>query len=335
MAREVELQFHEIRENYNPGFDRLGELGFGKIIVRSFLNNGISGGLLFKSRYFRTVYPGFDDILKQNKNRKFQFWGWLIARNYDWLASSEKYDTGFRNGKRVMVRKLDIFDPRIREMVVAVFKEMAGLGVDGILIQDDLSIKSDEGFTENGMRAFTGASGVPAKEKLMMESGSPYNLKWIEIKKKVIRGLLDNIISGCRSVNPDIRIGINVFYESLILAKQSREWHSQDIESIAGSDVDLIYLMMYHRQMKNELKLGKSRIRELFRQGIERAYRVGGDRIVVKMETFDWSRGEIIPLEEMREFIRLIPGQIKHICFTPVKGAEESYLKGLLTAARN
>lgn len=334
-AREIELQFHEVKEFYDPEFNELHNAGFSKIIVRSFLNDGKDGGLLFENDSFRVAYPGFSKILKKNKKRKFELWGWLITRNYDWLENNKLYDTGFINGEKQRINKLDLFDPEARKSVIRVFRSMVKLGVEGILIQDDLSIKSDEGFSLIGMKTFTDASGVPAKEKLMMDSGSPYNIKWIKIKKKIINELLSEIVKECKSVNPDILIGVNVFYEASIQKKYGNEWHSQDLEGITGSGVDLIYLMMYHRQMKRELKIGSNKIKQLFSEGIKNAYRIAGDRLVVKMETYDWKKGEIIPLKEMEEFIDLIPEKIKRICFTPVKNAGMRYLSRLRKAAEN
>ncbi|MCK5221302.1 MAG: hypothetical protein KAR14_06970 [Candidatus Aminicenantes bacterium] len=333
--REIELQFHEVKEYYDPDFNKLHNAGFDKIIVRSFLSNGKGGGLLFENDSFRVAYPGFSKIVKKNRKRKFKLWGWLITRNYNWFENKNLYDTGFVEGEKQRIRKLDLFDPKVRKLVIGVFKSMAELGVDGILIQDDLSIKSNEGFSNIGMKTFSDASGVPAKEKLMMDSGSPYNLKWIKIKKKIINEFLAEIVRECKSVNPAIKIGVNVFYEASIQKRNSNEWHSQDLAGIAGTGVDLIYLMMYHRQMKKELKLGSGKIKILFSEGIENAYKIAGDRLVLKLETYDWNKGEIIPLKEMVEFIDLIPAKIKHICFTPVKNAGTEYLKGLQKEAEN
>ncbi len=333
--REIELQYHEVKEKYNPDFNELWSAGFGKIIVRSFLNNKKEGGLLFENGQFRVAYPGFSRIVKKNNKRKFSLWGWLITRNYSWLDNSDLYDTEYIDHKRKKIKKLDIFDPEIRNKISKVFRDLTKLGVEGILIQDDLSIKSNEGFSLKGMKTFSDISGVPAREKLMMDSGSPYNLKWIKIKKKVIAALRNKIIKECRAINPDIKIGINVFYEASLFARKSNEWHSQDLKEIVDSDVDYIYLMMYHRQMKRELKYGIHRIKKLFKKGIENAVMLAGDRLVVKMETYDWNKRELIPVGEMEEFIKLIPENVKRICFTPAKNGDLKYFKRILKAAKN
>lgn len=205
--------------------------------------------------------------------------------------------------------------------------------MEGILIQDDLSFMSDEGFSDKGLQMFSKESRVPAKEKLMMESGSPYNLKWISIKKKIINKLLVDIIKECKEVNTDIKIGINVYYEAAVHRSKGNEWHSQDIAGIAETDVDHIYLMMYHRQMKKELKLSNKKIKNLFLQGIKYALGIAGDRLVVKLETWDWKKNTLIPIQEMEEYIGLIPKNVRSVCFTPVKNADMNYLKKLVRAA--
>jgi len=334
-SREVELQFHEVKKEYNPDFNKLNEVGFSKIIVRAFLNNMKKGGILFKNKYFKMAYPGFSNIMKKNKNRNFLFWGWLISKNYDWQEDKNNFDKKYYKGRSVQIRKLDLFNPKVRKMVASVFQSITKLGVDGILIQDDLVFKSNEGFSKRGMKMFSELSRVPAMEKLMMKSGSPYNIKWIEIKKSIINKLLKKIIRDCKMINPKIKIGINIYYEASILKKESDEWHSQNLKRIADTGIDFIYLMMYHRQMKRELKFDKEKMKILFRKGIEYAYMIAGDKLVVKMETFDWKSKRIIPIEEMKEYIRLIPKKVKRICFTPVKNASIKYLEELYDVSKN
>ncbi len=334
-GRDVELQFHQVKSVYSPDFNELEKEGFSKIIVRSFLNDGFNGGLLFRNDIFRVAYPGFNKIVEQNKKRKFSLWGWLISRNYDWLQNDRLYDSKFSKGHRSKIRKLNLFLPVVREKVIAVFRKLTESGVEGILIQDDLSFGSNEGFSDRALHVFAQESGVPAKEKLMMNSGSPYNLKWIKIKNSVINEFLSDIVKECKNINPKIKIGINIYYEASIQKQKGNEWHSQDLEAISGTGVDHIYLMMYHRQMKRELRKGKEKIKALFTNGIHRALKISGDRLVVKLETWDWQKNEIIPIKEMEEYIALIPRKVKRICFTPVKNADMNYLRQLLEAAKN
>ena len=334
-GREVELQFHEVKSVYDPDFNELKKEGFSKIIVRSFLNDEFDGGLLFRNDIFKVAYPGFNKIVQQNKKRKFSLWGWLISRNYNWLQNDILYDSKFSKGQRSKIRKLNLFLPVVREKVIAAFKNLAESGVEGILIQDDLSFASNEGFSDRALHVFTEESGVPAKEKLMIKSGTPYNLRWIKIKQRIINEFLTDIVKQCKNINPNIKIGINVYYEASIQQKKGNEWHSQDLEEIVGTGVDHIYLMMYHRQMKMELRKSKEKIKTLFRNGIHSAFKIAGDRLIVKLETWDWQKKEIIPIKEMEEYIALIPEKVKRICFTPVKNADIKYLRQLFKAAKN
>ncbi len=334
-SREVELQFHEVREEYKINFDKLEKIGVSKIIVRTFVNNNKKGGLLFDNSNFRMIYPAFDKIIKRNKQRNYELWGWLVSRRYDWMRNNNFYDTAFRKGKRIKIKKIDLFNKKAVELVVNLFGELAKKGINGILIQDDYVIKTDEGFSRNGMKIFSSSAFVPAKEKLMMESGTPYNLKWIKIKEKIIKDYISSIVKKCKTIDTEIKIGINLYYESSIFPKKSSEWYSINIEGIAETDIDRIYLMMYHRQMKRELKYKSKVIKELFREGIENALKIVGNRLVVKMETYDWKKRELIPINEMKEYIKLIPSAANKVCFTPVKNADIKYLKGLVDAANN
>lgn len=331
--RNIELQFHEIRDEYkiDPGF--LIDNGIDKVIFRSFSNGNKYRGLLFKNSSFKTLYPGFEK-LSEVFGKRFSFWGWMIARNFNWLERKDLYDVTYsERGKRV-IKKIDIFNPEAREKVTGSFKDLASKGVSGILIQDDLVLRQNEGFSKWGIRQFSKEAKVPAREKLMMDRGTPYNLKWISIKKKAVNSLIGKIVTECKKINPEIKIGINIHYETALNSGFSEEWYSHNLEDIVETGIDLVYLMAYHRQMKRELKVNTGELKEEFRKMAENAYKLAGSGLVVKMEIYDWDKKEVIPLNEMEDFIRLIPPGVKHICFTPVKAGTKEYFRKLFRIVR-
>ena len=88
--------------------------------------------------------------------------------------------------------------------------------------------------------------------------------------------------------------------------------------------------MSYHRQIKKEMKLSEDRNRMLFKKIVEKAYEICKDRLVVKIQVRDWDTDEIIPLVELKNYIRLVPKSIKRICFTPVEIEDFYHIKSLI-----
>ena len=70
--REIELQYHEVKTHYSPDFLKLKKAGFDKVIVRSFLNNGKDGGLLFNNDYFH-LDDRFADYIFLREGQDFIF----------------------------------------------------------------------------------------------------------------------------------------------------------------------------------------------------------------------------------------------------------------------
>ena len=151
--KNIELQFHEIRDEYkiDPGF--LADNGIDKVIFRSFSNGKENGGLLFENSYFRTLYTAIEKLSARFGN-KFSLWGWMIARNFNWLKRKDLYDVTYSEGKKRVIKRIDIFNPEARAKVIGSFKDLASKGVSGILIQDDLVLRQNEGFSKWGLEKF-------------------------------------------------------------------------------------------------------------------------------------------------------------------------------------
>jgi biofilm PGA synthesis lipoprotein PgaB len=207
---------------------------------------------------------------------------------------------------------------------------LASHKIDCILIQDDFILRYNEGFSNWGRAQFAGAAGVPAKEKLMMAAGTPYNLNWKKVKIARLNKVLKLIVRSCKSINSAIKVGMNVYYEAPIRVEDAEAWYSHNLREIAGTGLDYIYLMSYHRQIKDEMKLSETKNRELFKQIVEKAYDICKEKLIVKIQLRDWKTGQRIPAKEVKAYLALVPPQVKRICFTPVTIKDYDYLEEII-----
>lgn len=315
-------------------YKKFAEIGIRKIIVRVFQDEGKSGGLFFNSTLFRTIDTRLETIIAevdaQKQRQTIDLCAWMIARRFSWVSDSNLFDYQYRNGKRESIKKFDIFNPSAINRIVEVFKELAKKNIDAILIQDDLMLRYNEGFSNWGKAAFAGAAGLPANERLMMKKDTPYNLKWQAIKIKQVNKVLASIVTACKSVKPGIKIGINIYYEAPLYPGSAAAWYAHDLQEIVKTGVDCIYLMSYHRQIKKELRLTESDNRILFWRIIDRAHRVCNDRLVVKLQVRDWQTGRRIPASEIKAYLEIIPAQVRRVCFTAVKPGDLAYLQEII-----
>ena len=187
--------------------------------------------------------------------------------------------------------------------------------MQGILIQDDLTLQRFEGFSSWGRASFSRASGMTADPRRMLARGSAHNRAWEDLKAGRVAELLGRIVSACRQAGPGVEIGLNVHYEAPLTPERARSWYAFDAAAAGASGVDFFYLMAYQRQIKAELKLSEGDNRLYFRRMLDAALKLFGTRLVVKLQVRDWQSSEPIPMDELQTYYDLIPAGVERVCF--------------------
>jgi hypothetical protein len=322
-AAVASLRFHEIQLRHNdyavaPEPELLQTSGFSKVILRVFSDDEKHGGLYFLNSVFKTVRPVLESWIPQFVDGKLGLWAWMGSRYFSWLKNSQLLDVELRNGQRRVIPKLDLFNPDAEALIVALFRELARKPIQGILIQDDLTLRRHEGFSNWGKAYFSRSTGLPADERQMAQAGSAQGLAWARCKCERIAQLVEKIVQACKAVNPQIKIAMNIHYEIALAPDQARSWYSHDLSALSASSLDYLYLMAYHRQMQGELGLNESASRIQFAKMTAAALASFGPRLVVKLQVRDWRTSALIPLDELRSYYDLIPAGVGRVCFAAV-----------------
>jgi biofilm PGA synthesis lipoprotein PgaB len=328
--RGYEIQLFAYKFDNSLDCRHLKSIGIKKIIYRVFKNDETSGGLYFVNTQFRTLEPALEKIIEKFDFKQFDLGAWMIARKFNWLENTSMLDYQYNNQTRQVIRKLDIFNPDAVKKLITVYKELASHKIQSILIQDDFTLRYNEGFSNWGKAKFTTVTGEPAREELMIKKNTPYHLNWNRVKVNQLNGVLKQIVQNCKSVNSGIKVGINIYYEAPLYIKRSEAWYGHNLGEILETGVDYIYLMSYHRQIKDEMRLSETRSRALFKEIVAKAYQICKEKLIVKLQTRDWNTGEQIPVDEVKAYLNLIPPQVHRVCFTPVTSDDIDYLEDIL-----
>lgn len=332
--RSYEIQFFTFRLQNQLDYSRLENLGIKKIIYRVFKDDEVNGGLYFINTQFRILEPALEKIIEEFDFKKFDLCTWMIARKFNWLERTTLLDYQYEKKTRQVIRKLDVFNPEAVKKLITVYKELASHKIQCILIQDDFTLRYNEGFSNWGKAKFTGVTGMPAREELMMQTNSPYNLNWNRVKINQLNGVLKQIVQNCKSVNSGIKVSINIYYETPLFIERSEAWYGHNLGEILETGVDYIYLMSYHRQIKDEMRLSETRCRALFKKIVEKAYQICKEKLIIKLQTRDWSTSERIPADEVKAYLNLIPSQVHRVCFTPIFPDDLDYLEEIIGEPR-
>jgi len=314
---------HEIQLRNNdyagaPNLPLLQADGFSKVIVRVFSDDEKNGGLYFINSRFKTVRPLLDDWAPKFYGGGVGLWAWMGGRWFSWFHDSRYLDYAWQNGRRLTVPKLDLFNPEAEKIIVDLFRQLAEKPILGILIQDDLVLRRTEGFSNWGKACFTRATGLSADEKLMLQKDSVHNQAWERLKCERIAQIVEKIVLACKTVNPQIKIGMNMHYEMPLSPEQARSWYAHDSAALTASSLDYLYLMAYHRQIKKELGLSESANRLYFQKMAVAALESFGPRLVIKLQVRDWQTSALIPVAELRSYYDLIPAAVDRVCFAAV-----------------
>ena len=335
-ARSYEIQFHTIKLHGQLDYNRLNRMGVTKVVYRVFEAVEKEGGLYFNNTQFNTLQPALEQLIAEFDFKKLNLCAWMMGRKFQWLTDTSLFDYRYENDSRQAIAKLDIFNPDAVRKLIAVYKELASRHIDCILIQDDFTLRYNEGFSSWGKAQFTSAVRAPAVEKLMMADGTPYNQAWKRVKMDQLNKVLKSIVENCKMVNSALKVGINIYYETPAFPDKAETWYGHNLKEILDTGVDNIYLMSYQRQIKDEMKWNEERNRAFFKETVEKAYNLCKEKLVVKLQIRDWKTAERIPVEEVRAYLDLIPPQVERVCFTPVKVEDYDYLEELIgVAAKN
>ncbi|MCP5054628.1 MAG: hypothetical protein GY940_46110, partial [bacterium] len=238
--RRYQAQFFTTQLQGKLDYDRLKKIGIQGIIYRVFLDNEQNGGLYFTNTRFHTIEPALESLIAELDKGAFnlELCAWMIGRKFKWISNANMLDYQYENGERRRIRKLDIFNPEALQKLIDVYRDLASRKIDRILIQDDLTLRYNEGFSNWGKAKFTGVTGVPAKEKLMMRKNTPYNKNWNRVKISQLNKVLKWIVQSCKKVNSGIKVGMNIYYETPIFTKKSEAWYSHNLGELLETGID-------------------------------------------------------------------------------------------------
>ncbi len=128
----------------------LKENGFTKVILRVFSDDEKNGGLYFNNNAFKPVRPVLDDWAPKFNDGKVGLWAWMGVRWFSWFHDSRYLDREWQNGQHLVIPKLDLFNPDAEKVIISLFRQLATKPILGILIQDDLVLRRNEGFSNWG-----------------------------------------------------------------------------------------------------------------------------------------------------------------------------------------
>lgn len=327
LAAQVLLFKSATYEELKQEIAEMKRLGVNVVIVRVFQNKGDRIHVFARNQnvtgvYFKSsIAPVVDDVLTRiieiGHSQGILVYAWMTTRKMDWKWSdSPKWRDNVYDLKAktfTHANGLDLFNQDVQDYIISLYREIAASGADGILIQDDLVYRHIEGFGEAARSSYYDAFGFAlrpenlyqgiyeGKGKYYVKNYTPLFWKWAEWKNQHIILFLDNLVREIKKSAPQMKIAVNLYYETIINPKNGIAWFSQDILPLKDMAIDYYAVMAYHRQIMKEKNLSLDAafdmISDITRKGLAAIGK--GDKLLMKVQTIDWDTRETVPDAEL------------------------------------
>ncbi len=326
----------EIRELKKSGVDT--------IILRVFHNKGdrryhflskegALTGVYFKTKHAPLIADVLGKILNIAHSEGIRVFAWMTTRYADY-GIEDRADLaclGYDLERRALYRckGLDVFNERALKHLENLYRDLAAYDIDGILFQDDLVLRHNEGFGKSADAFFIrkGATGIIPEDLYIRSEGSTkvqYTenfWRWVELKNKRLLEVAARLKRVARGENPDLEFAINFMYESVISPTNALAWLSQDLRMARKVGFDYYSIMAYHRQMGKELGKSRGEVFLMIKKMAREAALVVGDpeQVLMKIQTIDWDSGERLSRTELTSLVRGVRGAGVSIAFVPYR----------------
>ncbi len=305
----------------------LKDSGIDTIIVRVFHNMGdrfypFVAGRERAGVYFKTSHsPVVEDILTNlaaiAHRNGLKIFAWMTTRYADYGVEADAglackgYDILFK--KLFRCRGLDLFNEKAVKRLEAIYGDLADYDIDGILFQDDLFLRHNEGFGTHMEALYRNDYGDyvdPESFYLHAENNSVHYTQpfweWASWKNKRLLEVAGRLRKTVRKKRPDVKFAVNLMYESVTNPPFALAWLSQNLAASYKMGFDYYSIMAYHRQMEQELKRDPEEVRGLIERLVKDAVKIVGEprRVLIKLQTIDWKTGKPLSNGEVVSLIR-------------------------------
>jgi len=219
--------------------DRLEKVGVDTLVVKVFHNGGqnVPLGVFFQTLQAPVLMDGLTMLVRAAHRHHLKVFAWMSVRQMNWKIQADsrwadlKYDS-LKMGL-IPTEGLDLFQPAVQDYIIALYQDLAGYSLDGIVFGDDLFYKTEEGLGLIARQQFTmdfGEVFLPKglnRESLMVSNDVFW--RWIGWKSRQVYHFLNVLKQAVHKTNPLLQFGLMLSEESILNPLQALKKNSQDL----------------------------------------------------------------------------------------------------------
>ena len=256
-------------------FKNLKSLGYNTIILRVFHNPGDRfHGLIKESTrnlkpegvYFTTrQVPVIADILtpicKCAHQSGLIIFAWMNTLKADYNHKLKQKVLTLNQKSGEIEPEKNLLDPTSAENInflIRLFADLASHPIDGILLQDDLMLRHNQGFKIANHKIVPDSSRLynfSPQNRIKIESYKPYFKQWRKQQSFTLQTLANQIFTTCRKLKPTLLCAQNIHYEVIYKQDWGCDWFAWSRDALNRSTADYFMIMSYQERIRKELEL--------------------------------------------------------------------------------
>lgn len=323
-------------EDVSGEMRRLKQAGVNTVIFRVFHNEGDRfhrgvappadkrSGVYFNTLRAPVVADILSGVAEAAHRNGLKIFAWMTTRYADYGIEGREelqckgYDIGMGGGGLTRCKGLDLFNDAAARRIDGIYSDLAEYEIDGVLFQDDLVLRHNEGFGKYAAALFRKETGEGLRpEAMYLRSAdtdavqyTPLFWKWAAWKNRRLLHVANTARAAVKKKRPEAKFAINLMYESVSNPANSLAWLSQSLGAAVKEGFDYYSIMAYHRQMASELSKNPAEVKALIEKIAADASRTAGDagKVLIKFQTVDWETGQPLSNGEVAELIRAVKG---------------------------
>ena len=347
LAAQVSLFHCQDLETVEGRIKQLAAAGFNTLILRVFHNEGdrfygfttprSTSGVYFKTKYAPVVDDALGPVCRLAHAHGLQVFAWMTSRyaNYGFENANglRAFLYDFDKDEIAPAKGFNLFREEVVARLEGLYRDLASYPIDGILFQDDLILRHNEGFSPEARQLYLQDHGYSPEPWLLY--GGPMKRvdgktlpsiytarfwEWSRWKNRRILVLAARLMSAAREVKPALRFAVNLYYESVLDPEKAMAWYSQSLEEARFYPFDYFSIMSYHRQMQEELDVSLEEVLGMMPQLARKAVAMAGDRtrVLMKIQVVDWNEARSLPQTETETILKSLAGNPDlHIALVP------------------
>jgi hypothetical protein len=221
------------RETVESMIQMLSKSGIDTLIIPIIETSDPLPGVFFKSDEAPVIKDLLGPALTLAHYYRMRVFVSIPLREMPWLKDAKWLDLKFDPASRSFetTQRLNLWNPAVQNYILALYGDLAAYPLDGLIIEEPVGYSEIEGFNQIALEQFNNDFGLSLTPSELYADGQPTPAfwRWTGWKNRQVMGVLGHLAHELRLKLPQIKIGLVMSKEAIMLPKEALVKYGQDL----------------------------------------------------------------------------------------------------------